>query len=728
MGQRTDNVPFAPRQGLRTDGIGGFAEAVAHWMPGTFRVLWPKGPSASDFLAHAPRRLLRRLRATVQNPALFAGDLALAALSLLLAAALRLGLDEQVSETRSFDFLASAVPWFVVVCAVIFPCTCLYNRNWRYASIADLMGITRAVCLASLALVFWLYVVSDLGGVPRSLVVIEALILIPLLSASRLRFKLREMRRFGSSAKVPMVDSRDLVPVLIVGAGDMADHYIRALQRDDTSRHWPVGLLDTKSGTDGYHLRGVPVLGKIADFDAALADLERRGMRPRHLIFTESVASFSNPDMEKLVDRAQELGIAISRPASTLELRSPKRGDALELRPIAVTDLLERPQAALDQTSVRRMITGCRVAITGCGGSIGSELTLQVAALHPSEIVLIDACELNLYTIDMELKERFPDLKRTACLCNVREFDRLLQIFGEHRPELVFHAAALKHVPMVELNPCEGALTNIIGSMNVARATKACRARAMVQISTDKVVNTTNVMGATKRLAELYCQALDLDLPSEGGHTRFMTVRFGNVLGSSGSLIPLFERQLARGGPLTVTDPEMKRFFMTIREAVELTLHASAYGLQSQSSLGEIFVLDMGEPIKIIDMAERMIKLAGYQPGKDIRIEIVGCRPGEKLFEELFDESEERVPLRIPGVMGAIPNSVALDVLDECFARIRQAALRGDREAVIDLISEILPSYRRPDAGLFGPISVTGIRQSATPANSLEEIHGVAAE
>jgi O-antigen biosynthesis protein WbqV len=726
MSHRTDDVPFAPRHWLRASGKGSVMEAAARWAPGGLRIIGPKGQSGLDFLAHAPRRLLRRLRATAQNPVLFAGDLALAALSLILAAVLRLGLDGQVADPQSFDFLASAVPWFVVVCAVIFPCTCLYNRNWRYASIADLVGIARAVCVASLALVFWLYVVADLSGVPRSLVVIEALILIPLLSASRLRFKLKEMRRFGSSARVPTVDSREIVPVLIVGVGDMADHYIRALQRDDTSRHWPVGLLDTKSGTDGYHLRGVPVLGKIADFEFALAELERRGMRPRHLIFTESVASFSNPDMEKLVDRAQELGIAISRPASTLELRSPKRGNALELRPIAVTDLLERPQAALDQTSVRRMITGCRVAITGAGGSIGSELTLQVAALHPSEIVLIDACELNLYTIDMELKEKFPDLPRTACLCNVREYDRLCQIFGEHKPELVFHAAALKHVPMVELNPCEGALTNIIGSMNVARATRSCRARAMVQISTDKVVNTTNVMGATKRLAELYCQALDLD-PSQDGRTRFMTVRFGNVLGSSGSLIPLFERQLARGGPLTVTDPEMKRFFMTIREAVELTLHASAYGLEAQSSLGEIFVLDMGEPIKIIDMAERMIKLAGYQPGKDIRIEIVGCRPGEKLFEELFDESEKRVPLRIPGVMGAIPNSVRLDILDACFARIHQAATRGDRQAVLDSISEVLPSYRRSEADCAGPPAAAN-RPSAPVVHPLEGIHSVAAE
>ena len=678
-------------------GIWATLEVATRLLAGNVRALWPRGMKFSEFVVHVRLRLAGRLRAALNNRRLLAGDLALAALALFLASIVRLGLDTGAREPDSFDFFVPAAGWFVAVCAVIFPFTCLYNRNWRYASIADLIGIVRAVFVVSLVFVFWMYVVTRLSGVPRSLVVIEALILIPLLAASRLRFKIREMRRFGSSAKVPVMDSRDLVPVLLVGAGDMADHYIRALQRDDTSHHWPVGVLDTAKGTEGYLLRGVPVLGTIDDFDKILKELERRGMRPRHLIFTEKVSGFRDPRMEKLIDRVQDLGIAISRPASALELRSPRSDKALELRPIALTDLLERPQAALDKDALRRMIAGCRVAITGAGGSIGSELALQVAALAPAEIVLLDDSEYNLYAVDMELGEKFATVKRTACLCNVREYERLSQIFQNHRPELVFHAAALKHVPMVELNPCEGVLTNVIGTMNVARATQACNARAMVQISTDKVVNTTNIMGATKRLAELYCQALDLASASRQERTRFMTVRFGNVLGSSGSLIPLFERQLARGGPLTVTDPDMKRFFMTIREAVELTLQASAYGLEGQSSLGEIFVLDMGEPIRIVDMAERMIKLAGYQPGKDIHIEFVGCRPGEKLFEELFDSTEKRVALRIPGVMGAIPNPVRLDELDEVFVMLRRKARAGERPAVIELISRILPSYRRTE-------------------------------
>jgi O-antigen biosynthesis protein WbqV len=248
------------------------------------------------------------------------------------------------------------------------------------------------------------------------------------------------------------------------------------------------------------------------------------------------------------------------------------------------------------------------------------------------------------------------------------------------------------------LNPCEGILTNVIGTMNVAEATRLCGARAMVQISTDKVVNTTSVMGATKRLAELYCQSLDLAAIDGDSPVRFMTVRFGNVLGSSGSLIPLFKRQLAHGGPLTVTDVEMKRFFMTIREAVELTLQASAHGLEKKLGQGEIFVLDMGAPIKIVDMARRMIKLAGFRPDEDIKIKIVGCRPGEKLFEELFDERERRVDVPISGVLGAVPNPVPLDTLRKGFSQLRRLARAGNTAAVLNLVAELLPSYRREDA------------------------------
>ncbi|WP_416357613.1 polysaccharide biosynthesis protein [Aureimonas phyllosphaerae] len=657
---------------------------------------WPSFVSRNELYHHLRQRTAKRLKATRSNLGLYAGDLALAAVAFLLASAVRLGLEGQATSPDSFRALSYALPLFVATCALIFPMTCLYRRNWRYASVADLLDIVRAVAIASLGFVICLFLTTRFDAVPRSVVVMQALLLTFLLVGARMRFKIAEIRRFEPGTGVATKSGRDIVPVLLVGAGDIADLYLRALQRDGTARHWPVGILDRATGTAGNLLRGVPILGTIADFDEAMGDLEVRGLKPRHLIFTETISSFTDPEMKALIDRADRLGIAISRPAPALELRNPNAGNRLELRPIELTDLLERSQTTLDRDALHRLIHGCRVVVTGAGGSIGRELTLQVAGLGPAEIVLIESCEFNLYAIDLELSEKHGSTPRKAYLCNVRDAGRLNEIFARHKPDLVFHAAALKHVPMVEMNPCEGILTNVIGSMNVAEATRACGARAMVQISTDKVVNATSVMGATKRLAELYCQALDLAGERSDERTRFMTVRFGNVLGSSGSLIPLFERQLARGGPLTVTHPDMKRFFMTIREAVELTLQASAYGLEKRLGLGEIFVLDMGEPIKIIDMARRMIKLAGYRPGEDIKIDFVGCRPGEKLFEELFDADEERVASPVPGVFGAVPHPVPLQELRQAFEGLEKLAQTGDAHSVIGFVARVLPSYQNP--------------------------------
>ena len=442
-------------------------------------------------------------------------------------------------------------------------------------------------------------------------------------------------------------------------------------------------------------LRGVPVLGTTDEFEAVIADLDRRMQRPRHLIFTAPLSSFKGNTVERLIAQADRMGMAVSRLNPATELRNTRVASAFELRPIELTDLLERPQAALDVAALQRFIRDRRVLVTGAGGSIGSELARQVAALGPSQLIVVDNSEFNLYSIDLDLAENFSGVARSAHLCDVRDARRLDNIFAQHKPELVFHAAALKHVPMVELNPCEGVLTNVCGTMNVAEAAKRWGALGMVQISTDKVVNSPNVMGATKRLAELYCQSLDLECAKASlAPPRFVTVRFGNVLGSSGSLIPLFKRQLARGGPLTVTHPEMKRFFMTIREAVELTLQASAYAVEKKLGSGEIFVLDMGEPIKIIDIARRMIRLAGFTPDQDMQIEIVGCRPGEKLFEELFDETEKRVAPPVPGVFGAVPTPVPLPVLYDAFKRLRAFASDGDTAGVFDTMRGILPGFR----------------------------------
>ncbi|WP_018185299.1 polysaccharide biosynthesis protein [Kaistia granuli] len=638
------------------------------------------------------------VKSVLRNRRLFVIDLGFAAVALVLAVILRLGPYEVFATPEQARALAFMTVVFVAICAVTFPVSGLYKRNWKYASILDYMILARASFIASLLLTACLFFYSRLAFVPRSTIAIEVMTLVSFLAATRLSFRQQDLKTLLPTFRsATVVRSEPLVPVLLVGAGDEADLYLRALQRDRTSTYLPVGFLDNAVTQNGTMLRGVPVLGTMEDFEVVLADLESRNQRPRHLIFTAPLSSLDAPAAEKLIERADRRGLAVSRLNPVTELRNPRLTNEFELRPIELTDLLERPQIALDTAAMQRFIYGRSVLVTGAGGSIGSELTRQVAALGPSRLVVLDNCEFNLYSIDLELAERFPNLARSAHLCDVRDPARVNELFSRYHPELVFHAAALKHVPMVELNPCEGALTNVCGTMNVAQAAKRWGALGMVQVSTDKVVNSTSVMGATKRLAELFCQALDLEGMQDATSPRFMTVRFGNVLGSSGSLIPLFKTQLARGGPLTVTHPEMKRFFMTIREAVELTLQASAYGLEKNLGQGEIFVLDMGEPIRIVDIARRMIRLAGYTPDQDVKIKIVGCRPGEKLFEELFDETERRVTPPVPGVLGAVPTPVPLPVLYGAFERLHDFAEHGDSDGLFGVIRSILPNFHAED-------------------------------
>ena len=592
-----------------------------------------------------------------------------------------------ISKPRSVGILVGV---FVVICAVTFPAAGLYKRKWKYASISDYIVLVEATLIASLLLMTFIFLYSHFAIIPHSIIAIEIMVLVSLLAGVRLTFRQDDLRLIVGTLRRAPADLNPRIPVLLIGAGHEADLYLRALQRDPTSTHKPVGFLNNSSEETGSMLRGVPVLGSTDEFNAVVAELEAQGHRPRHLIFTAPLSSLDEGEAQRLIASADRLGMAVSRLNPATELRNPRVKGEFELRPIELTDLLERPQAALDVAALQRFINGRRVMITGAGGSIGSELARQVAGLAPSRLILVDNCEFNLYSIDLDLAESFPGIERSAHYCDVRDKRRVDGVFAKHKPELVFHAAALKHVPLVELNPCEGVLTNVFGTMNVAEAVKRWGALCMVQISTDKVVNSPNVMGSTKRLAELYCQSLDLDGLDDPGSPRFMTVRFGNVLGSSGSLIPLFKRQLARGGPLTVTHPDMMRFFMTIREAVELTLQASAYGLEKKLGGGEIFVLDMGEPIKIIDIARRMIRLAGFVPDRDVNIQIVGCRPGEKLFEELFDDAEKRVKPPVPGVLGAVPTPVPLSVLYEAFERLRCSAIDGDTASVFETMNLIL--------------------------------------
>ena len=567
-------------------------------------------------------------------------DVLVAAVSLPVAVHLRVG---DAITPQQVTILEFSVPLFVAVAIASFWITGLYRRVWRYASIQELLLILRTTTIAIVLMTALLVLVCGLGGLPsptpiglpRSTPVIQWLLLLMALGAIRLGPRLVAEGVFR--VRRQPIDSKASL-ALLVGAGDGASLFLRALGHHPEPPCKPVGVVDPDGQHVGLSLRDVPVLGATRDLRRIVEELRALGRPPRLLIFTEPAWRLGRVVMTDLIRDGEALGLEVRLLPSPTDLR---RTDAerIELRPIELADLLRRPEANLDRAAINRLVESRTVLVTGAGGTIGSELARQIGALRPAKLLLLEASEFNLYEIDLALREAHPQLPCVPLLCNIRERGRVLQVFERYRPELVFHAAALKHVPMVEMNPCEGALTNVIGTQNVADA--ACRSGvvAMVQVSSDKAVNPTSAMGATKRLAELYCQALDLHGLAAAA-PRFMTVRFGNVLGSSGSLIPLFERQLRRGGPLTVTHVEIKRYFMTVKEAVELVLHASARGLEGIEGVGEIFVLDMGEPVKIMDIARRMIRLAGLQPERDIRIEITGLRPGEKLFEELFDARE----------------------------------------------------------------------------------------
>jgi O-antigen biosynthesis protein WbqV len=383
---------------------------------------------------------------------------------------------------------------------------------------------------------------------------------------------------------------------------------------------------------------------------------------------------------------------------------------AFELKPVAIEDLLNRPQVKLDREGMARLVQGRRVIVTGAGGTIGSELARQVAALGPETLVLLDNGEYALWQIDLELAETHPGVPRRAVIADIRDEARIRAVFEEWRPELVFHAAALKHVPMVEANPLEGLLTNIAGTRHVADAARAAGARAMVLISTDKAVNPTSVMGASKRLAEMYCQALDIVARGGGAGLTCITVRFGNVLGSTGSVVPLFRRQLERGGPLTVTHPDMQRYFMTVREAVGLVLEASVLGTGPDplagalpaAGLGGIFVLDMGKPVKIVDLARQMIRLAGLRPEQDVEIRFTGLRPGEKLFEELFHGKEPPVPTGHEGLLMATPRTADLAIVGRAIDEIATACRNGQARLALTLLSRMIPEFEHNADGSAG--------------------------
>jgi O-antigen biosynthesis protein WbqV len=625
-----------------------------------------------------------------------AHDVAMAGMAAILAVVLRVGVD-YAADLPSFLIQIGGV--FALVSLPVFLLTGSYHASWRFVSTLEALALARAAVIANLLFLPALFVVTRLELLPRSFVVINIFTTTALLVGPRLLVRLF---REGRIAFDPIRAPRGRA-ALILGNGPQAELLLRGLEIGTDRPIRPVGILTRAGESQSGRLRGVPVLGTLDDLEEIVEMLAARDDRAQQLIIADD--TLSPRDLKALVDRVAPLRLLLAQAPKVTELQ-PGPGGKAALRPVVIEDLLGRPTAALDLAPVEALVRGRRVLVTGAGGSIGSEMVRQLARFGPALITLIDAHELALYEIDGEMARDFPLIARQSLLIDVRMRTQLAKAIHEIKPELIFHAAALKHVPLVESNPIAGAATNILGTVNLADAARDVGALAMVLISTDKAVNPSSFMGATKRVAETYAQALDL--AAAPGTTRFVTVRFGNVLGSTGSVVPLFSKQLARGGPITVTHPDMKRFFMTIGEAVSLVLQASADALAADRAQagdhiggGRIHVLDMGEQMPIIELAREMIRLAGLVPDQDIQITFTGLRPGEKLEEELFHDAEPPVATRVPGVLLAAPRVADLNQTKAAIQRIEAAIQVADANAVLDAVSALVPEWmgRAPQAG-----------------------------
>lgn len=607
----------------------------------------------------------------------------MAGASFLAALFLRLyGTDYDIDDRT----VIAGVAAMAVIGAGVFRFSGLYRGVWRYASINDLFAIAQAVTLTVLIFTFFMFVWARLDEVPRSLPIINWLVLMAMLGGPRFIYRFAKDRRLDLQGAM---DSHQRIPVLLVGAGDEAELFIRSLRQDPHPTYRVVGIISESQERVGRTIHNVTVIGDFSDIDVVLEKLDADNNSPQRIVITKP--RIDGAVVRRLLDVATTHGMVLARMPKLTDFKAAD-GEVLSTRPVDVSDLLGRPQTPLDRDAMAELVHNRRVVVTGAGGSIGSELVRQIAGFKPSRLVLIDSNEYALYQINQEAAELASDMNREAVIADVRARDRIMSLIDHERPDIVFHAAALKHVPLVESNPSEGILTNVIGTRNVVDACIQSDVAVMVQISTDKAVNPSSIMGTSKRLAEMYCQSIDLD-KSRCVSTRFVTVRFGNVLGSTGSVVPLFQRQLAAGGPLTVTHPDMTRYFMTVREAVELVLMASAKGSSDVSTEGRIFVLDMGEPVRILDLAKQMIRLAGFEPDVDIMITFSGTRPGEKLFEEIFHGAEAPVPTNTPGLLLAAPRSVDVDELTLAIAEIEKSAVQNNDDDVIRQLRILIPEY-----------------------------------
>ncbi|MDJ0978692.1 MAG: polysaccharide biosynthesis protein [Erythrobacter sp.] len=581
-------------------------------------------------------------------------------------------LQERV-ETRS-ELIS--LPLFVIgacgVAVALLFLSGLYRRNWRFTSLSDcfVLGLNIAIVLGALWGAIWFMTETFDQSQFTLLAILHFCLSFLIMQVMRLsRRAAVRLPFFSLSRDTTPVDLANREKVVLVGRADWVESVIRITRSDRNTSIGVVGVLLPEADGPISQVRGVPVLGFPENLLSAVLALEERDRRPDTIILCDDAVNLSPRDIASITRRTRDLGIKIVRVGDDWGhlLGRPARSG---LDKLSTTELLGRREFELREAAISQQVAGETILVTGAGGTIGGELARQLANFKPGKLVLLDHSEFNLYTIERQIREAHPELPLGIALCDVRNFDEIRRVFERQQPAIVYHAAAIKHVPIAEANPCAAAFTNVIGTKNVADAVCEFGARAMVQVSTDKAVNPVGIMGASKRVGELYAQSLDLCGVDDPDAPRFMTTRFGNVLGSSGSVVPLFKSQLLAGGPLTVTHPEIKRFFMTVRESVQLILESSSRALQDGTPRGRIMVLDMGEPVKIVDLAKRMIRLHGFEPDVDMEIKFTGLRPGEKLYEELFDSCEVQEPSSIPGIFEAQSHPIPLPLITRAIEEI----------------------------------------------------------
>lgn len=597
-------------------------------------------------------------------------DLAIACIAFWLALYLRYGhIPENFSESLIFNrffFISIGIHLISFV-------TCgLYKGVWRFSSTYDLMRVIRASILAVGASLIVCFFMTRLQGVPRTMFFIELLVLIAGLGGGRLTYRFfKDNNVFKNILKYSHVDFQN---VLIVGAGRSGEKLLRDINATPALGLNVIGFLDDDKFKKNAYIHNKKVFG-----DSSLIPEVVKKYNVNKIFI--AIPSAESADVKRIGMYCQDLGVEVKilpkmdqYLSSTVELSL--------LRNLNIEDLLGREQIKLDMQPLCNMIKGRTIMITGAGGSIGSELCNQLAKFEPGLLILCDFCELFMYELELKFRQEYPHLKIVPRIVDIRCPEKMEAVFKEYSPELVFHAAAYKHVPMMEYNPREAIDTNVLGTQNVAVLAQKYKVKKFVMISTDKAVNPTNVMGASKRIAEMVIT----DLSKKSDFTQFISVRFGNVLGSNGSVIPLFKKQIEDGKDITVTHPDIIRYFMSIPEASQLVLQAASMGRG-----GEIFVLDMGEPVKIVDLARAMIKLAGLREGKDINIVFSGLRPGEKLYEELFSDKEAYELT----MHGKIRKALHRD-LSPCFYHNLETLINSDSieaDAIVNMIKSLVPEF-----------------------------------